>query len=58
MPSWTDKTVELPVAELTTDALLDTWASHRNDFYGFMAAEEVMRRLFKAREEQKCAPKS
>ena len=43
--SWLDNTPVVPVAELSSDALLDTWASHRNDFYGIMAAEEFMRRM-------------
>lgn len=43
--AWLDNTPVIPVAELTTDQLLDAWASHRNDTYGVMAAEEVMRRL-------------
>jgi hypothetical protein len=43
---WLDNTPVVPVTELSSDALLDTWASHRNDFYGIMAAEEVLRRLY------------
>lgn len=49
MSAWTDKTVECPVTELTADELLDAWASHRNDLYGVMAAEEGMRRLHEHR---------
>lgn len=50
MPVWLDKSTELPVTELTTDALLDEWANHRNDLRGYMAAEEVMKRLTAERE--------
>ena len=49
MPVWLDKSTELPVTELTTDALLDEWADHRNDLRGYMAAEEVMKRLYATR---------
>lgn len=47
---WLDNTPISPVTELTTDQLLDAWASHRNDTYGVMAAEEIMRRLWAERE--------
>ena len=46
---WLDNTPIHPVEELTPDELLDAWASHRNDTYGVMAAEEIMRRLYATR---------
>jgi hypothetical protein len=46
---WLDNTPVIPVGELTPDELLDAWASHRNDTYGIMAAEEIMRRLYATR---------
>lgn len=46
---WLDNTPVVPVTQLSADELLDAWASHRNDFYGIMAAEEIMKRLHEHR---------
>jgi hypothetical protein len=45
MSTGLDKSIVVPVAELSADELLNVWANHRNDLYGVMAAEEGMRRL-------------
>jgi hypothetical protein len=42
---WLDNTPIVPVEHLTQDELLDAWATNRNNTYGVMAAEEVMKRL-------------
>ena len=49
MSTGLDKPPIVPVAELSADELLDAWASHRNDLYGVMAAEEGMRRVYEHR---------
>ena len=55
MPSWLDKSTDLPVEDLDLNGLLDSWQVHRNDFRGVIAAEEVMRRLC---EHRACSPGS
>lgn len=50
--AWLDNTPVVPVGELTTDQLLEAWAGHRNDTYGVMVAEEVMRRLTAERKKE------
>ena len=40
----------IPPAELTKDELLDTWMVNRNNVYGVVLAEEMMRRLYQARQ--------
>ena len=48
---WLDNSPIIPVEHLTQDELLDTWGRNRNNTYGVMAAEEVMKRLTAQRKE-------
>jgi hypothetical protein len=54
IPPWLDDSpAPVPVTLLSQDELIDLWSEHRNDILGFMAAEEVVRRLAAERPKNK-----
>ena len=49
MSTGPDKPHYVPVRELAADELFEAWTGHRNDLYGVMAAEEIVKRIYEHR---------